>query len=69
MIELIKKGIAELHPQMVQWRRHLHAHPELSFQEHNTVAYVAGQLEAEGMEVRKGFGKLTRIKVQGSSPW
>ena len=58
MIDRIKKGIAELHPKMVQWRRHLHAHPELSFQEHNTVAYVTEQLEAEGIEVRKGVGKL-----------
>ena len=58
MIDRIKKGIAELQPQMVQWRRHLHAHPELSFQEHGTAAYVTNILEAEGIEVRKGVGKL-----------
>lgn len=59
MIDLIKKGIAALHPEMVQWRRHLHAHPELSYNEHATVAFVAKILKAEGIEVREGVGKLT----------
>jgi len=43
---------------MVRWRRHLHAHPELSFQEHGTVAFVADVLKKEGIEVREGVGKL-----------
>jgi amidohydrolase len=44
---------------MIRWRRHLHAHPELSFQEHNTVAFVAEVLKGEGITVRAGVGKLT----------
>jgi amidohydrolase len=32
----------------VSWRRHLHAHPELSFQEHETAAFVRGTLESFG---------------------
>jgi amidohydrolase len=59
VIALIKAEMAALQERMVQWRRHLHAHPELSFQEHNTVAFVAGVLEAEGIVVRKGVGKLS----------
>jgi amidohydrolase len=31
-------------------RRHLHANPELSYQEYNTVAYVAGVLRAAGVD-------------------
>ncbi len=31
-----------------RWRRHLHRHPEVSFQEHETTAYLAAELEAMG---------------------
>jgi amidohydrolase len=34
--------------EIIGWRRHLHAHPELSFQEHQTVAYIASVLEGFG---------------------
>lgn len=30
--------------QLVVWRRHLHRHPELSFAEHRTVAYIEAEL-------------------------
>ena len=59
MIELLKHTIATLHGDMISWRRHLHRHPELSFQEHSTVAYVIQRLKTEGIEVREGVGKLT----------
>ncbi|MBK8500500.1 MAG: amidohydrolase [Flavobacteriales bacterium] len=44
---------------MVKWRRHMHRHPELSFQEHNTVAFVSGLLKQEGIEVRENVARLT----------
>lgn len=31
--------------QLVAWRRHLHAHPELGFHEHQTAAYIKSELE------------------------
>jgi len=34
----------------VKVRRHLHANPELSYQEHETVSYVAAQLKAAGVD-------------------
>ena len=34
----------QLSAQLVTWRRHLHQHPEVSFQEHQTAAYIAGEL-------------------------
>lgn len=37
--------------------RDLHAHPELSFQEHRTAGIVAEQLSALGLEVHTGIGR------------
>ena len=38
-------------------REHIHANPELSYQEHNTMEYVARQLEAIGLKPQRGVGK------------
>lgn len=46
-------------PEMVKWRRHLHQHPELSYQEKETSSFVASKLEGFGIEVRRstvGYG-------------
>ena len=50
-LQQILRDLAETHHgEWVALRRHLHAHPELSFQEHETMAFVAQQLEAWGIE-------------------
>ena len=52
-----------------QWRRHIHAHPELSFQEVNTQAYVIEQLKIAGItqiEPIANTGVLAIIK--GNNP-
>src|SRR3954467_4334574 len=36
--------MAEGEEQVVAWRRHLHSHPEPSFHEHETAAWVAERL-------------------------
>jgi amidohydrolase len=38
-------------------RRHLHQHPELSFQEHETAAYVAAHLREMGYTPKTGIGR------------
>ena len=43
------EAIAALRADMVKWRRHLHRNPELSFNEHATVAFVAEVLKREGI--------------------
>jgi hippurate hydrolase len=50
-------ALAPLHADMRSWRRDIHAHPELGFQESRTAALVAGQLEALGLQVTRGVGK------------
>ncbi|WP_438446731.1 M20 metallopeptidase family protein [Gorillibacterium sp. sgz5001074] len=55
----MKGGIEKLkalHPEMVQWRRYLHRHPELSYQEQRTAAWVADKLEEFGIRVRRNAG-------------
>ncbi|MBP2561939.1 hippurate hydrolase [Neorhizobium galegae] len=48
--------IAEFHDEMSKWRRHLHANPELSYQEHQTAKFVADKLRSFGIEVSEGIG-------------
>ena len=38
-----------LHATLTEWRRHLHAHPELSRQEHATAAFVQERLRELGI--------------------
>lgn len=67
--ERIKALIQARHMDTVAVRRHLHAHPELSFQEQATAAYIAERLEALGIEVRKGIagtGVIGVVKGTGS---
>ena len=44
---------------MIAWRRHLHQHPELSFQERATAAFIADRLRVEGIAVRTDVARLT----------
>ena len=56
--------IAELHPELTAFRRDLHAHPELGFEEVYTAARVAGALKASGVyEVHTGIGKTGVVGV------
>ncbi|MCK1745379.1 amidohydrolase [Bradyrhizobium sp. 139] len=46
----------ELHQKLTQWRRHLHAHPELSLQEKATAAFVQEKLAELGIPFVSGIG-------------
>lgn len=48
----------------VEFRRHLHAHPELSFQEHETARYIEERMDALGIAHRRiaGTGVLATIR-------
>ena len=52
----LDRRIAAITPRVVAWRRDIHQHPELSFQETRTAALVARHLNALGLEVRTGVG-------------
>lgn len=48
--EEIKKLSKEYLNEIITWRRHLHAHPELSFQEFETSKYILSKLKEIGIE-------------------
>ena len=47
--------IAQEHAKLTEWRRELHQHPELAFEEHRTAAFVASKLESFGLQVTTGI--------------
>ncbi len=55
--------LAPLHAQMTHWRRDIHTHPELGFEEQRTADLVAGQLASVGIEVHRGVGKTGVVGV------
>ena len=52
----LKVEIARRKPALVELRRHFHAHPELSFEEHETARTIAARLREVGLEVTEGVG-------------
>jgi amidohydrolase len=42
---------------LIAWRREIHMHPELSFQEYGTARFVADRLAEMGIEAQVGVGK------------
>ena len=57
MLSEIKTLAETLAPRLIEIRRHLHAHPELSGEEYQTAAYVAGVLSSCGIHVQEIVGK------------
>ncbi|MEM9009439.1 MAG: M20/M25/M40 family metallo-hydrolase, partial [Cyanobacteria bacterium P01_F01_bin.86] len=57
MLPTIQKIATKLAPRLIEIRRHLHAHPELSGQEYKTAAYVSGILASWGYHVQGMVGK------------
>ena len=55
--EWVIPEIAANHDEMTAWRRDIHAHPELGFEEVRTSELVAEKLKSWGLEVHKGLGK------------
>ena len=52
----LKTEAENLRGDLVAWRRELHRHPELGFEEHRTAGFVAKHLEALDLELKTGVG-------------
>jgi amidohydrolase len=64
-IQELAAGVLE---STIQNRRHLHAHPELSFQEHKTVAFVAAKLDELGIAYKPMANTGLVALITGDKP-
>ena len=62
----IDLSLKDILPDLIQLRRHFHAHPELSGQEYQTAALVAGELRKSGWEVKEGVGRTGVVAEIGN---
>lgn len=63
-------GLARsLQPQVVAWRRHMHRHAELSFQEFDTADFIEGELrEIEGLVLERPTPTSLVARLRGGRP-
>ena len=68
MMQLIREKAKALAPEFVAIRHHLHAHPELSYQEYETSAFVQSKLKEYGIrfDVKATTGVVALI--EGKNP-
>jgi amidohydrolase len=67
--ETIQHHAAAQHEALVAIRRHLHAHPELSFQEYHTAKFIAKALRETGLEVQEGIANTGLVvHLKGKNP-
>lgn len=67
--ERIKALASKYFAKTVEFRRHIHAHPELSYQEYETAKYVAEQLKAMGLIPTVGVAETgVTALIEGKNP-
>jgi amidohydrolase len=69
LLEKIKSLSLQFSTNVIELRRHIHANPELSYQEYNTVKYVAEQLKSFGLTPIEGIAETGLfVEVKGNNP-
>ncbi len=66
LVQNIDISLKDILPDLIKLRRHLHAHPELSGQEYQTAALVAGELRKSGWEVKEAVGRTGVVAEMGN---
>lgn len=67
--DVIDTRAAEIEPQVIEWRRTIHANPELSNRETRTATMVATHLRGLGLEVETGVARTGVVAVlEGDAP-
>ncbi|THU35877.1 amidohydrolase [Niastella caeni] len=66
---VIEQKATAILPKVIEWRRYLHLHPELSNREYKTAAYIADHLKKLGLEVQTGIAKTGIVAIlRGGQP-
>ena len=68
MLERIQAQAKQIAPQVIEWRRHLHAHPELSYQEFQTSAFVQEKLKQMDIPYEVMFTTGVVGLIRGKNP-
>jgi amidohydrolase len=68
LLSRIKELSAQYTDEVVAWRRHLHAHPELSYKEFETVKYVDSQLNEMGLQTTSVATTGLVVNIEGKNP-
>lgn len=69
LTKLIESKLPAVMPKVVAWRRDIHEHPELSFEEKRTAALVADHLRKLGLEVQAPVGRTGVVGIlRGGKP-
>jgi amidohydrolase len=69
LLDNIKSLSIAYSEQVIEMRRHIHANPELSYQEFNTVKFVAQQLRSFGIEPKEGIATTGLLaEIRGKNP-
>src|SRR5829696_7042949 len=65
----IDKLTAAVEPELLEWRRYLHQHPELSNRETETARYVVERLKSFGLEPKTGVARTGVVAIlKGGRP-
>lgn len=68
-IDIIRQKALEYFPDIQAIRHHIHANPELSYEEHNTAAFISGKLTEWGIEHETGVAGTGVIGlIKGKNP-
>jgi len=66
---VIDQKAAAILPRVIEWRRYLHQHPELSNREYKTAEYITAHLKKLGLEVQTGIAKTGIVAIlRGGKP-
>ena len=69
MIDTIKARAEAIFPEIQSIRHHIHAHPELSFEEYNTAAFISAKLSEWGIKHETGIAGTGIVAIiEGKNP-
>ena len=66
-LKVSNEHLKQFLPELIELRRHLHAHPELSGDEYQTAALIAGELRRYGWRVQEAVGRTGVVAELGVS--
>ncbi len=69
LLHIIQNLSNQYASEVISFRRHLHANPELSYQEFNTAKFIAAKLQSIGIEPQVGIaGTGVVVLIEGKNP-